>query len=74
MLRYAALVLLAFALQAQETSAPTVEQQLAQKDAQIAFLQRKLQIYQQAAFACQDARIDEQVKQQAKPTVSVPGK
>lgn len=62
MLRALALIV-ATSLLAEEQALPTVEQQLAQKDAQIAFLQRKLQIYQQAVFACQDARIDEQVKQ-----------
>lgn len=56
------LLLIALALQAEDQAAPTAEQQLATKDQQIAFLQRKLQIYQQAAFNCQDARIDEQAR------------
>lgn len=58
-----ALVLIAATnLWAEDQAAPTVEQQLAAKDQQIAFLQRKLQIYQQAVFNCQDARIDEQAR------------
>ena len=38
----------------------------AAKDQQIAKLTRKVQIYQQAAFGCQDAQIDAQIEAQAK--------
>lgn len=62
-MRFLLLSTIAFALQAQESIAPAVEQ----LQSRIAFLERKLQIYQQAAFNCQDARIDDQARQTQKP-------
>ncbi len=60
---------LSFALHADDKPAPTIEQlqaQIAQKDAQIAKLQRKLTVYQESAFRCQDAMLDQQIEAQAK--------
>ena len=66
------LILFALALSLQSLLAedkPTLEQlqaQIAAKDAQIAKLQRKLTIYQESAFRCQDAMLDAQIEAQQK--------
>lgn len=41
--------------------------ELRQAKETIAYLQRKLQMYQQGLFACQDAQIDAQAKNAKKP-------
>jgi hypothetical protein len=46
--------------------------ELRQAKETIAYLQRKIQMYQQGLFACQDAQIDAQAKQQHPPAPSKP--
>lgn len=69
-LRFLILFALALSLNAEDKPASTVEQlqaQIAAKDQQLAKLQQKLTIYQQSAFRCQDAMLDQQIDAQTKP-------
>jgi hypothetical protein len=71
------LLTLAFTLHAEDAPAPTVEQlqaKVAEQNQQIVYLQKKLSIYQQGLFACQDAEIGAQAKRQSEPSRPAPAK